>query len=354
MTARVVITGRGVASPLAGEWPAIAGAVQNGASPAVAPFPGAIAPDPPLCLPLVPPPGVDGRGRAEPLGAVATAVAREALTDAGFDLGSPPFDDIGLVMSTVLGPSGTVEAYLERLREKGPRASRPAQFVDTLPSMPGSHVGIALGLRGSTAVIGGSSAVELALDWIRSGRERAVVAGGGDLLSPKCARYLRELAARSGHERPLPAQAAAFVVLESAARARERGAPALGALLGAGAASEPQDVAVPWSVDPEGRAFTVAMRDALADAGVAAGDVRQIALASGDDASEAGERVAIAGVFGERSLVLHRPKRLLGEALGGSAGVALLAALAQAGSGVTIVNAFEMGGAVTSLVLELP
>ena len=353
MTERAVLTGRGVASPLGGSWPAFARALRDGVSAPVGPFPGAAVGDPPPCHPLVPPAGFDGGGRAEPLGALAAAVAREALTDAGIDLSAPPFDDIGLVMSTVLGPSGAVEAYLERLAEKGPRASRPAQFVDTLPSMPGSRVGIALGLRGSTAVIGGSSPFELALDWLRSGRAHAVVAGGGDLVSPKCARYLQELAARAGG-RPLLAPAAAFAALESEARARERGAKALASLIGAGAASEPQDVALPWSVDPEGRAFADAMRDALADAGVGTRDVRTVALASGDDAAEAGERVAVGELFGDASLALLRPKRALGEGLAASAGLALLATLALAGHGVAVVNAFEMGGAVTSLVLELP
>jgi 3-oxoacyl-(acyl-carrier-protein) synthase len=145
-------------------------------------------------------------------------------------------------MSTVLGPSGAVESYLEALEARGPRSAR---FVDTLVSMPASRLGINFGLRGSTAVLGGSSAFELASDWIRSGRERTVLAGAGEYLSPKCARYLRLQAQRSGVDRAPLGQGAAFAVLESALSSAQRGAKVLSQILGAGGASEPQANGLP-------------------------------------------------------------------------------------------------------------
>jgi 3-oxoacyl-(acyl-carrier-protein) synthase len=279
--------------------------------------------------------------------------------DAGIPLNGALLDDVGLVMNTVFGASAAVELYLERLRQGGPRTGRPALFVDTLMSMPASRLGIALRLRGSTAVLAGSSPFELALDWVRTGREHTVVAGGGEYQSPKCLRYYRVLIARSGAERSLLAQGAAFAVLEAADHAEERGAKPLAAILGAGAASEPQEVALPWSADPEGHAFVCAMRAALTEAQVEPEAVRAVVLAAGDDAAEGGELAAIRAVFGGQaeSLTLLRPKRLLGEALGASAGLSLLAALASlegeaaARPALVVVNAFEMGGAVTSLVL---
>lgn len=363
---RTVITGRGVFSPLGCDWPSFAAAVRAQAVAPRGPFASALADDLVLCHPLSDPAALASAAPArggEPLSALAIAAVQAALTEAGVPLDGTPLDDVGLVMNTVLGPSTAVEAYLERLREKGPRASRPALFVDTLLSMPASRVGIALRLRGSTAVLGGSSPFELALDWVRGGREHTVVAGGGEYQSPKCLRYHRALVQRSLAERPLLAQGAAFLVLEAAERAQERGAAPLAELLGAGAASEPQEVALPWSADPEGHAFALAMRGALADAGVEPGVVRAVALAAGDDASEAGELAALGAIFGGRatSLTLLRPKRLLGEALGAGAGLSLLAVLAHLGDAATsrsepavaLVNAFEMGGAVTSLAVRV-
>ncbi len=348
---RVVITGRGVVSPLGCDWPSFAEALRSGRQAPVGSFPGAWPKDP---VPIHLVPDIESKPReGDPLSSIATAAVRAALAEAGFVSDGEPLDGVGLVMTTVLGPSTATEAYLERLRSNGPRASRPAQFVDSLLSMPASRVGIALHLRGSTAVLGGASAFELALDWVRYGREDTVVAGGGEFHSPKCLRYYRELARRSGAERAVLCQGAAFVVLAAA----ERALRPLAELLGSGGASEPQEVAVPWSSDPGGRCFVDGMREALADAGLRPEEVSAVALAAGDDATEAKEVAAIRSVFGHRALALLRPKRLLGEALGASAGLSLLATLAllgkEAGPSVALVNSFEMGGGATSLAVRV-
>ena len=358
---RVVITGRGVLSPLGCDWLSFAAAVRAGDAAIAGPFPGALLDDPILCYRLSDPealtPFVSGR-EAEPLSALAIAAAKEAMDEAGIAPEGSPLDDVGLVMNTVFGPSAAVESYLEKLWTHGPRAGRPSRFVDTLLSMPASRAGIALRLRGSTAVLGGSSPFELALDWVRFGREHTVVAGGGEYQSPKSMRYYRVLAAGSGAERALLAQAAAFIVLETRDHAEARGATPLAELLGVGVASEPQQISLPWSGDKEGRVFACAMRNALAEASVTLEGVSSVALAAGDDAAEAGELAALRAVFGERSgsLTLLRPKRLLGEGLGAAAGLNLLATLAQLeanGETVALVNAFELGGVVTSLVLRV-
>lgn len=355
-----MITGRGVYSPLGCDWPSFASAVREGTVAQAAPFPGAWTGDPVFCYLLSDAEALAPLGKQEPLAALATAAAREALAEAGLQSGGSPLDDVGLVMNTVLGPSTALEAYLERLQNKGPRAARPGQFVDSLLSMPASRLGIELRLRGSTAVLGGSSSFALALDWVRQGRDHAVVTGGGEYQSPKCLRYHGALAHRSGSERSLLGQGAAFIVLEAAERARSRGAQPCGELLGVGAASEPQAVSVPWPADPRGRAFAAAMRAALKDAGLAPPDIDTVVLAAADDASEEGELAALRAVFNGagKSPALLRPKRRLGETLGASAGIGLLTALAAGGDGeapgasTALVNAFEMGGSVSSLVVK--
>ena len=349
-----VITGRGVVSALGGDWPSFAEAVLTRRPAILSPIPHSVADDPPLCFAL--PEGLLQNGkRDEPLSEIATMAVTQALAEAGIETGEEPLDEVGLIMNTVLGPSSAVESYLEALAAKGPRASRPAHFVDTLLSMPASRVGIALKLRGSTGVMGGASPFELALSWLRRGREHTVVAGGGECLSPKCARFHRFQAERSGAERLPLGQAAAFLVLETPEQAERRGVSSHGELLGAGGASEPQDVFVPWSVAPEGRAFELAIRAALADSELCVDDITTVALAAGDDVSEKGELRALERIFGTRmaSLALLRPKRLFGEALGASAGLSVLATLLELeGPAVALVNSFEMGGAVTSLAVS--
>ncbi len=356
MSAPVVVTGRGVLSPIGCDWPSFASAVRERRVARAEPFPSE-APEPPLWHCISEPSLVarEGKRPEEPLTLLVIAAAGQALAEAGVSAEDAPHDDVGLVVSTVLGPSGAVESYLEALQARGSRSARPAHFVDTLLSMPASRLGITYGLRGSTAVLGGSNAFELACDWLRSGREHTVLAGSGECLSPKCARYLTVLAERSGAARALLAQGAGFLVLESQSRAVERGSRVLGQILGAGAASDPQTIGLPWSADPDGSAFACAMHTAMGEAGAAPGDVGLVALAAGDDASESGEIAAVRAVLG-REPALLRPKRLFGEALGAGSALGLLAALAELeaanhGDAIAIVNAFELGGGVTSLVV---
>lgn len=356
-TRHAVITGRGAISALGPDVTAFAAAVRARRAATPSPAPGSTGLDVPLCYAL--PQGLlpDGK-RDEPLSSLAIAAASQALAEAGIDGGGEPLDDVGFIMNNVLGPSGAVESYLEALAVKGPRPMKPTHFVDTILSMPGARVGIALKLRGSTAVLGGSSPFEPALSWLRQGREHTVVAGAGEFLSPKCIRFNRELASRSGAERARLAQGAAFLVLEAPEHANQRAAQCFGEILGSGAASEPQAASVPWSVDPEGRAFELSMREALADAGVAQDDITMIGLAAGDSTAQLCETAGAERVFGSRmaSIEVRRPKQLFGEALGGSSGLCLLATLVELESvgGVAIVNSLEQGGAVASLVVKGP
>jgi 3-oxoacyl-[acyl-carrier-protein] synthase II len=352
-----IITGRGAISALGPDIAAFEAAVRGRRGAFPVPAPGSVGADIPLCYVI--PEGLlpDGK-RDEPLSSLAIAAAAQALAEARIDVGGAPLDDVGFIMNNVLGPSGAVESYLEALALKGPRPMKPTHFVDTILSMPGARVGIAHKLRGSTAVLGGSSPFEPALSWLRQGREHTIVAGAGEFLSPKCIRFHRELSKRSGVERLPLAQGAAFLVLETPERAARRSATSFGQLLGAGAASEPQDVSVPWSVDPAGRAFELSVREALADAGVSGGDITMVSLAAGDTASQECEVAGVARVLGSRtaSLEFRRSKSLFGEALGASVGLCLLATLVELElvGGVAIVNALEQGGAVTTLVVRGP
>jgi 3-oxoacyl-[acyl-carrier-protein] synthase II len=352
-----VITGRGVISALGPDMASFAAAVRGRRGAPLSPAPGSAGPDIPLCYAL--PEGLlpDGK-RDEPQSTLATMAVAQALAEAGIEAGHEPLDDVGLIMNNVLGPSGAIESYIEALAAKGPRPMKPSHFVDTLLSMPGSRVGIALKLRGSTAVLGGSSPFELALSWLRRGREHTVVAGAAECLSPKCIRFHRELARRSGSERLPLGQGAAFLVLETPAEARRRAATSYGEILGAGAASEPQEVSVPWSVDLSGRAFELSMRAAIADAGVSLDDITVIGLAAGELESQAGEVAGVERVFRARmpSLEFGRLKPLFGEALAASAGLGLLATLVEleGRASTAIVNSFEQGGAITSLVVRAP
>lgn len=351
------ITGRGVLSPAGNGWPSFAEAVREGRQAPTAAFPSTLPDDPVRYHPIAEGAALDGHGR-DPLAAMATAAIQQALTEAGIETGRGPLDDVGLVMNTGFGPSQALEAHLEQLRAKGPLAARPALFVETLLSMPAGRAAISLGLRGSSGVVNGGDPFQLALDWIRAGRERVVVAGGADCLSAKTLRHHRRLASERGAERALLAQGAAFVVLEEPASAARRGAAGLGELLGCGAASVPQEVNLPWPTADSSDAVARSMAEALRDAGLPPDAVAGVCLASGDEAGQGQEARALEAVLGGRTPATFAPKALLGEALGASGALGLLVALAWAGcqrferGQAILVNAFELGGAISTLVVR--
>jgi 3-oxoacyl-(acyl-carrier-protein) synthase len=352
-----VITGRGVLSPLGNGWPSFAEAIREGRTAPVASFPSTLPDDPVAYHPIAEGAGIDSHGR-DPLAAMATAAIAQGLAEAGIETGQGPLDDVGLVMNTGFGPSQALEAHLEQLWSKGPLAARPALFVETLLSMPAGKAAISLGLRGSSGAINAGDPFQLALDWIRAGRERTVVAGGADCLSAKTLRHHRRLASESGSERALLAQGAAFVALEDAASAAGRGAATYGELLGCGAASLPQAVNLPWPTGDAHDAFVHSMAGALRDAGLEPEAIAGVCLASADEASQADERRALEAVFGAQTPATLSPKTLLGEALGASGALGLLAALGWAecgrfeGSPSILVNTFELGGSISTLVVR--
>jgi 3-oxoacyl-[acyl-carrier-protein] synthase II len=137
----------------------------------------------------------------------------------------------------------------------------------------------------STACAGGTAALVLALaraDELRRGAFDAILVAGVDLLSDFVYRGFAALAAvdpapcrpfdesRAGLS---PAEAAAAVVIETAGRARARGAVPLGRLLGGGLSS---DAGHPTSPDPEGVGLARAIRGAMARAGAEAADLGHV------------------------------------------------------------------------------
>jgi 3-oxoacyl-(acyl-carrier-protein) synthase len=117
----------------------------------------------------------------------------------------------------------------------------------------------------------------------------------------------------------------ALVVLERAAAARERGARALGTLRGHASGFEP---------DPRGagEGLAACITAALADAGAAPGDV-QVVMAGAPPALAALEERALAGLTPARL----SPKDVFGETFGAAGPLALLAALAEAPPGATVL-----------------
>ena len=313
----------------------------------------------------------------------AVAAAAEAVADAGLGGAGEPVEDrfagrrAGVFFSSSTGGMLESEAFYAALAP-GPRplaaGRRPRldRIAAQQVSAPGEAVARALGVSGpvatvSSACASGTLALGLALDALRAGEVDVAIAGGADSLCRITYAGFNSL--RSVDERPCRpfradraglslGEGAAVLVLERADAALARGARPRALLAGAGAAADAHHMTAPH---PEGDGAARAIAAALADAGVAAGEVGSLnAHGTGTPHNDLAEWRALVRVFGAgraSALPLAATKACVGHLLG-SAG-ALEAAAAVVCLERRAVHPAPGGGAVdpatpVALVLGRP
>jgi 3-oxoacyl-[acyl-carrier-protein] synthase II len=138
--------------------------------------------------------------------------------------------DAGLVAGTAFGNVERTVRFVRAAATKGPGRVPPAEFPHLLPSAPSGNASIYLGLGGpvlttSDLEASAEAAVAVACDWVEGGLSTTLVAGSAephdafvrDVFGPACE-----------DDASVPrTEGAAWVVVESARAARERGAAAL-------------------------------------------------------------------------------------------------------------------------------
>ena len=210
-------------------------------------------------------------------------------------------------IAVVLGTSTSgILAAEEAYRARTADGALPSGFdyarTQDLYSLSG-YVRAALALEGpafviSTACASSARAFMDAGNLIRAGLCDAAVVGGADSLCGMTLQGFQALELISPTPcRPCDADRSGISVGEAAGFALlEREGDGL-ALLGAGASSDGHHMSTPH---PEGHGAATAMRDALAAAGLAPGDIDWINLhGTGTRANDAMEDTAVASVFGD-------------------------------------------------------
>lgn len=125
-------------------------------------------------------------------------------------------------------------------------------------------------------------------------------------------------------------EGAAMLLLEREADARARGATILGRLLGAGTSVDAWNVTAPH---PEGHGAALAMRRALADAGIGPGDVHYVnAHGTGTPVGDRAEALAVHRVLGD--VPVSSFKGAVGHCIAAAGAVELALCLALFGSGL--------------------
>jgi 3-oxoacyl-[acyl-carrier-protein] synthase II len=105
---------------------------------------------------------------------VAAVVVQRAL---------PKDEDAALVLGIAFGAVDATAEFMRRLRDKGPRLVKPADFPSLVPSSPAGHVSIYLGLRGPAFVVAdlavsGECAIAQAWELVAAGEVARACAAG--------------------------------------------------------------------------------------------------------------------------------------------------------------------------------
>jgi 3-oxoacyl-[acyl-carrier-protein] synthase II len=349
MTREVVITGVGVVSPLGDRPQAIHEALCAGRSAL-----GAIelfATDQVPHAEAAEIRGFDAaayiEGNLRPLDRVSMlsiSAARLACTAAGLELQAQG-DSTGLVLGTMFGSIHTISEFDRRALVAGPAYAKPLVFANTVINAAAGQTAIHLGLRGVNSTIAGGTvsglqALGYAADLIRSGRNAWVLAGGVDELSLEATLGFRRAGRLAGSATAAPraipyaadrngfslGEGAALLVLESADRARTRGAEIHGTLRGFGQAFDPSRGTDPAAA---ASAMTRAIDLALADAALDAADLGCVfSGANGSVAGDLHEALGVARALAGRRVPISAIKSMTGEALGAAGALQTVAALA--------------------------
>ncbi|MEF2529079.1 MULTISPECIES: ketosynthase chain-length factor [Streptomyces] len=282
---------------------------------------------------------------------LSLAAAKEALDDAGADPADLPDYAAGVVTANSAGGFEFGQRELEALWSRGGRHVSAYQSFAWFYAVNSGQISIRHGLRGASGVIvteqaGGLDATAHARRQIRKGAHLVVtggidsslcpwgwaahLAGGGLSTEPDPARaYLPFDREASGY---VVGEGGAHLVLEDAARARERGARAYGVIAGHGAAfdgpaggagGEPAGARV-----GSGCRLGAAAEAALADAGIGPGDVDVVfADAAGERTADRLEAEVLAELFGPRAVPVTAPKSMTGRLAAGGSALDLAAAL---------------------------
>lgn len=281
----------------------------------------------------------------DPSAAYAIAAARLALADAGL---KPPHLDCfcGLALG---GAESGERAWLARRAD--PAADLSGLLAGNSPGGLLEHLQREFAFTGRCAVVSngcttGADAVGLAFRSLKWGlaRHPACLAGGAEApLTPLAAGAFDRIRALSAHaaepaalaSRPfdrdrdgfVPAEGAAFVVLEELGSALARGARIYAELAGYGSSADACHMTQP---DPQGTYNGRALRLALREAGLEPEDVDYVnAHGSSTPLNDRVETASLKAVFGAhaRRLLVSSTKSQLGHMLG-AAGSAELAATA--------------------------
>ncbi len=296
------------------------------------------------------------RGLA-PHGVFAVCALQQALADAGLDAAAVANGDTGLFCASAGSPF-LLGHFLEQMRatrgERGNPMGIISSIAGTLNFNLAAHFKISGAVCGFVSACASSShALGYAMDEIRLGRQQRMLVVGAEDMTAESVVAFSSLRALSNNPDPATASrpfdrrrdgfvgtgGAVALVVESAELARQRAARIYAELVGWGQAGDGHSVA---ASHPEGAGLREAMRRALTDARVNAGDIDYVnAHATSTPAGDRSEALALHGIFTARQA---KPRISSTKALTGH-GLSLTGAMEAAFCALAIADGFIPGAA---------
>ncbi len=323
MQHRVVVTGCGGLTALGHDWPTIRKALKAGRSGVryMSEWDDIQSMNTRLAAPVADfeLPEHYSRKRCRSMGPVAkmsTRATELALIDAGL-LDDPVLTGgaCGIAYGACAGSARDVVAFGLLGAERNIRHINAGSYVRMMSHTGAVNISLFFGITGrvipsASACTSGSQAIGFACEAIQTGRQKVMLAGGGEELSIGTTGAFDRLFATSTRNddsgtspRPFDrdrdglviGEGAATLVLEDLEHARERGATILAEVVGFATNADGAHV-----TQPNEETISRVMRMALADAGLEAGDIGYIsAHATATDRGDVVEARATREVFGD-------------------------------------------------------
>jgi len=270
---------------------------------------------------------------------LAMVAAIEAWADSGLADVDIDTERLGVACASGIGGVTTLLDNYDALKEKGPRRVSPLAVPMLMPNAPAAQISLYVGARAAvntpvSACASGNEGVSLALDQIRLGRADIVLAGGTEAaIHPLPMAAFANMMALSknagdpatvsrpwdtGRDGFVLGEGAGILVLESLEHAQARGAKIYAEVLGAGITADSHDIAQP---DPEGRGGSRAIKRALEESDISAGDVVHVnAHATSTPQGDIAEGLMIHATLGKHAdeVVVTSTKSMTGHLLGGA------------------------------------
>jgi 3-oxoacyl-[acyl-carrier-protein] synthase II len=328
----IVITGRGVVSPVAsGVDPFFDGllGMQSGISD------DGIAPcdfDPETAM------TPKEARRTDRFAQLAVAAADQAADEAGL-IGEVDPRRVGVIVGTGVGGLTTLQRECTTWLAEGDRAVSPLFVPMMMPNAAAGQIAMRRGLHGpgfsiASACSTGAHSIGEAARLIARGEADAMIAGGTEAaLVGLCIAAFRRMGAlsRVGESRPFDKRRDGFVmgegsavlVLEREEHARARGAHVFARVIGYGASNDAYHITQP---EEHGRGAVEAMTAALADADLAPGDVGYVnAHGTSTPINDRVETIALRQVFSDDGPPISSCKGAVGHTLGAAGAIEALA-----------------------------